>query len=45
VQEDKEFVWENVPEELEPDYNPLPTAAANRPDDKPDSQTIIVDTD
>ena len=38
----KQIQWEDVPEELQIDDYPLPTA---RPEYEPDSQTIIVDTD
>jgi hypothetical protein len=38
----KQVQWEDVPEELQIDDYPLPTA---RPEYEPDSQTIIVDTD
>ena len=38
----KQIQWEDVPEELQIDDYPLPTA---RPEYEPDSQTIIVNTD
>jgi hypothetical protein len=40
----KQIEWENALDELQLDYNLLPTAVPTRPDYEPNSQTIIVDS-